>query len=88
MSKAALVAGVGMGKFTKPGAQEPYPVMASYAIRTALKDAGLDLQDVEQAYAGYCYGATTCGQRALYEVGMTGIPVINVRNACATGSTA
>jgi acetyl-CoA acetyltransferase len=62
--------------------------MASAAIRGALKDAGLGLEDVAQAYAGYCYGATTCGQRALYEVGMTGIPVVNVRNACATGSSA
>jgi len=85
---SALVAGVGMVRFSKPGAQEAYPVMASEAIRVALADAGLRLNDVAQAYAGYCYGATTCGQRALYEVGMTGIPVINVRNACATGSSA
>ncbi|MCP1470180.1 acetyl-CoA acetyltransferase [Sphingobium sp. OAS761] len=85
---SALVAGVGMVRFSKPGAQEAYPVMASEAIRVALRDAGLGLEDVAQAYAGYCYGATTCGQRALYEVGMTGIPVINVRNACATGSSA
>jgi len=77
-----------MVRFSKPGAQEPYPVMASAAIRGALEDAGLGLEDVAQAYAGYCYGATTCGQRALYEVGMTGIPVVNVRNACATGSSA
>jgi len=84
----ALVGGVGMVKFSKPGAQAPYPQMASDAIRVALADAGLQLGDVQQAYAGYCYGATTCGQRALYEVGMTGIPVINVRNACATGSSA
>jgi len=85
---SALVAGVGMVRFSKPGAQEAYTVMASEAIRVALGDAGLGLEDVAQAYAGYCYGATTCGQRALYEVGMTGIPVINVRNACATGSSA
>jgi len=88
MAGSALVGGVGMVKFSKPGAQDPYPKMASQAIRAALADAGLDLSDVQQAYAGYCYGATTCGQRALYEVGMTGIPVINVRNACATGSSA
>ena len=85
---AGLVAGVGMVKFSKPGTQDSYPKMASQAIRAALADAGLDLADVEQVFAGYCYGATTCGQRALYEVGMTGIPVINVRNACATGSSA
>lgn len=88
MTGQALVGGIGMVKFSKPGTQDPYPLMASSAIRDALADAGIGLGKVEQAFAGYCYGATTCGQRALYEVGMTGIPVVNVRNACATGSTA
>ncbi|HTU13098.1 MAG TPA: lipid-transfer protein [Allosphingosinicella sp.] len=88
MTGQALVGGIGMVKFSKPGTQDPYPIMASAAIRDALADAGIGLDRVEQALAGYCYGATTCGQRALYEVGMTGIPVVNVRNACATGSTA
>jgi acetyl-CoA acetyltransferase len=37
---------------------------------------------------GYVYGDSTAGQRALYEVGMTRIPVVNVNNNCATGSTA
>lgn len=37
---------------------------------------------------GYVYGESTCGQRALYEVGITGIPVYNVNNNCSTGSTA
>ncbi|MCB1975288.1 MAG: lipid-transfer protein, partial [Burkholderiaceae bacterium] len=43
---------------------------------------------VQQAYVGYVYGDSTSGQRALYEVGMTGIPVVNVNNNCSTGSTA
>src|SRR3546814_7796826 len=43
---------------------------------------------VQQAYAGYVYGDSTSGQKALYRVGMTGIPVINVNNNCSTGSTA
>ncbi len=84
----AFVGGVGMVKFSKPGGQEAYPLMAAAAIRAVLADANLELDAVDQVFAGYCYGATTCGQRALYEVGMTGVPVVNVRNACATGSTA
>lgn len=88
MSYRTFVAGVGMVKFSKPGQQQPYPVMAASAIRAALEDAGIAYSLVQQAYAGYCYGATTCGQRALYEVGKSGIPVFNVRNACATGSSA
>ena len=43
---------------------------------------------MQQAYVGYVYGDSTGGQRALYEVGMTGIPVVNVNNNCSTGSTA
>ncbi|MBK7792240.1 MAG: lipid-transfer protein [Betaproteobacteria bacterium] len=88
MSSQVMVAGVGMVPFAKPGASEPYNVMAVRAVRAALADAGLDYAAVRQAYAGYVYGDSTCGQRALYEVGMTGLPVVNVNNNCSTGSTA
>ena len=43
---------------------------------------------IQQAYVGYVYGDSTSGQRTLYEVGMTGIPIVNVNNNCSTGSTA
>ena len=82
------VAGVGMIAFTKPGANEPYFRMASKAGSLALADAGVDFSSVQQAYAGYVYGDSTCGQRAVYELGMTGIPIFNVNNNCSTGSTA
>src|SRR5690349_5359917 len=88
MSNAVKVIGVGMVKFAKPGAQEPYEKMAAKAIRTALADAGVDYDKVQQAYAGYVYGDSTCGQRAVYEVGMSGIPVFNLNNYCASGSSA
>lgn len=88
MSRKVVVAGVGMTPFVKPGQNAPYPAMAGAATRDALRDAGLDYPQVQQAYAGYVYGDSTSGQRALYDVGMTGIPVINVNNNCATGSTA
>ena len=88
MGDRALIAGVGMIPFVKPGANEPYPVMACQATHLALADAGLLYDQVQHAYVGYVYGDSTCGQRALYEVGMTGIPVFNVNNNCSTGSTA
>jgi len=88
MSSPVIVAGVGMIPFTKPGASAPYPVMAANAIRAALANAGVDYAKVQQAYAGYVYADSTAGQRGLYEVGMTGIPVVNVNNNCSTGSTA
>lgn len=83
-----IVAGVGMIPFTKPGANEPYPVMGSAAVRAALADAGIAYEDIQQAYAGYVYGDSCAGQRALYEAGMSGIPIVNVNNNCSTGSTA
>jgi sterol carrier protein 2 len=88
MSRNAFVTGVGMIPFAKPGASAPYHHMAAQAVRAALDDAGLSYDDVEQAYAGYVYGDSTCGQKALYQVGMTGIPIVNVNNNCSTGSTA
>lgn len=86
--KRVNVIGVGMVPFQKPGASEDYPQMGEKAIRAALKDAGVDFKDVQQAYAGYVYGDSTCGQRVVYSVGQTGIPVFNVNNNCSTGSTA
>lgn len=83
-----IVAGVGMIPFAKPGASAPYHEMGTEAVKLALADAGLGYDEVEQAYVGYVYGDSTCGQRALYPVGMTGIPIVNVNNNCSTGSTA
>ena len=88
MTRKAFVAGVGMTPFTKPGQNEPYTEMGAAAIRAALADAGLDYSAVQQAYAGYVYGDSTCGQGVIYKVGMSGIPIVNVNNNCSTGSSA
>jgi acetyl-CoA acetyltransferase len=89
MSNRTFVIGVGMTKFDKPGTKEgDYPDWAKEAGERALADAGVSYDAIEQAYAGYCYGDSTCGQRALYGLGLTGIPVINVNNNCSTGSSA
>jgi acetyl-CoA acetyltransferase len=82
------VAGVAMVPFTKPGRGAMYDAMGAEAVRGALADADLGYADVQQAYVGFCYGDSTSGQKAIYQVGLTGIPIINVNNACATGSTA
>ena len=89
MGRKVFVVGVGMTKFEKPGSKEwDYPDMAREAGTKALADAGLKITDVEQAAVGYCYGDSTCGQRAFYELGHPGIPIYNVNNNCSTGSTA
>lgn len=88
MTQKVVVAGVGMIPFTKPGQSETYPVMGEQAVRIALADAGVGYESIQQAYASYVFGDSTCGQRVLYNVGMTGIPVLNVNNNCASGSSA
>jgi sterol carrier protein 2 len=88
MASRVVVAGVGMIPFAKPGASAPYYEMGAEAGRRALADAGIRYDAVQQAYAGYVYGDSTSGQKAIYPLGMTGIPVINVNNNCSTGSTA
>ena len=88
MRRKVHILGVGMIKFAKPGASDEYDVMGAEAARAALDDAGVAYDEVEQAYAGYVFGESTCGQAAMYRVGLTGIPVYNVNNNCSTGSTA
>jgi acetyl-CoA acetyltransferase len=89
MSRKVYVVGVGMTKFEKPGSKAwDYPDMAKEAGAKALADAGIPYSEVEQAVVGYVYGESTCGQRAVYQLGLTGIPVYNVNNNCSTGSTA
>jgi len=89
MSRKVFVIGVGMTKFEKPGSKEwDYPDMGREAGQKALADAGIPFESVEQAAVGYCYGDSTCGERALYELGLNGIPIYNVNNNCSTGSTA
>jgi len=89
MGRKVYVVGVGMTKFEKPGSKEwDYPDMAKEAGEKALADAGIAYDLVEQACVGYCYGDSTCGQRAVYTLGLTGIPIYNVNNNCATGSSA
>ena len=88
-SNRVFVIGVGMTKFEKPGSREwDYPDMAREAGTGALKDAGISFADIEEAFAGYVFGDSCAGERAVYELGMTGIPIYNVNNNCSTGSTA
>ncbi len=89
MGRKTYVIGVGMTKFEKPGSRDwDYPDMAREAGTNALEDAGIEVTELEQAVVGYCYGDSTSGQRAFYELGHPGIPIYNVNNNCSTGSTA
>jgi sterol carrier protein 2 len=84
----AYIAGAGMIPILKPGKSETYEKMAEAAVRAALADAGVDYSQIEEAAAGYTMGDSCNGQEALYRLGLSGIPVVNVENACASGSSA
>jgi acetyl-CoA acyltransferase len=89
MGRKVFVIGVGMTKFEKPGSKEwDYPDMVKESGTKALDDAGVSYDEIEQAFAAYCYGESTSGQEALYGIGMSGIPIVNVNNNCSTGSSA
>ena len=81
-----------MTKFYRPGKHAyDYPDLANIAMKRALKDAEVSFEkDIEQVFVGYVYGDSCSGQKAVYTVdgGMTGVPIVNVNNNCATGSTA
>src|SRR5690242_8297351 len=82
------VAGVAMIRFGRYPDRD-VPDLGAEVVLLALKDAGLGMRDVEMMAAGCLFQANAMvGQRVLQEVGQTGIPVVNVANACATGSTA
>ncbi len=89
MKRPVFVAGVGMTKFSKPGSgARDYPDMVREAGSAALADAGIGYEQIEQVAAGYVFGESCSGQRAVMELGLTGVPVYNVNNNCASGSTA
>lgn len=88
MSEDVYVIGVDMIKFGR-FPEQSVPQIASKATLAALDDCGLGIQDMQALYCGNLYQSSAMvGQRLLQEIGQTGIPVVNVANACATGATA
>ncbi|GBE78493.1 thiolase-like protein [Sparassis latifolia] len=86
--RRSFIVGAGCTAFIKPRGTRTTEDMGLEAGTKALLDAGITYDAVEAAFVGYCYGDSTSGQRALYNLGMTGIPITNVNNNCSTGSVA
>jgi len=85
--REVAVIGVGMHPFGR-FSEKPLPDMAREAATLALKDANVEWKDIPVAYCGHVYQGMVLGQRMLAELGYTGIPIVNVEGACATGSIA
>ena len=86
--REVAVAGVGLTRFTKYEENRDYWDYGSEAILGALKDAGMELRNLQAAFCGTAYGDAGSGHHALGAIGMTGIPIVNVENACSSGSSA
>ncbi|EME43727.1 hypothetical protein DOTSEDRAFT_53046 [Dothistroma septosporum NZE10] len=83
----AYVLGVGMTEFIKPRRVREYPELGFEAGVKAMLDAQITYDEVQFGVGCFCYGGTCSAQRVFYQFGMTGIPILNTNNACATGST-
>jgi len=81
------ILGVGVSRFERRSTQT-IEQLSQQAVRLAVRDAGIDHRRIEAAFVGTAYGAAGQGQRILKDLGLTGIPVTNVENACASGAEA
>jgi acetyl-CoA acetyltransferase len=86
--RAVAIAGIGLTRFCKYEANRDYWDYGSEAIVGALKDADMEQRDLQAAFCGTSYGDIGSGHRAIGEIGMSGIPIVNVENACSSGSSA
>jgi acetyl-CoA acetyltransferase len=81
------VIGVGLHRYQKPS-QTPYPELGVAAVRAALADAGLPWDQVETAYTGTATTSMALSRLMYRHLGATGIPMMQVENASASGSSA
>ena len=86
MPDRTVIAGVGMAPFTSARSNAEH--LAERAVRSALTDAGLDAELVDQAVASHVHGDSHAGERALHRAGITGIAISNVTSGLASGSAA
>jgi acetyl-CoA acetyltransferase len=85
--KEVAVAGIGLMRWKRYADQEIYD-FGSEAILNALKDAGMEWKEIQAAFCGSVYQGTGSGHQVIKEIGMTGIPIVNVENACSSGASA
>ena len=86
--REVVIAGSGLTKFVKYEAGKDYWDYGSDAVAMALAQAEIEWPQIQAAFCGSVYADTGSGQRTLAEIGMTGIPIVNVENACSSGASA
>jgi len=91
--REVVVAGVGMCRFGRYDGEKGRPYKTFYdlgreAVVNAWKDAGIRWKDIQAAFCGSCYQGVGSGHKVLAEIGLTGIPIVNIENACSSSSSA
>jgi len=86
-SRTVYIAGIGIIKWGYFPEKESYE-LAAESILNSLEDAEMKWEEIQAAYCGSVYQGTGSGHQAVKEIGLTGIPVINIENACSSGSSA
>jgi len=85
--REVVVAGIGLVPWRRYEDQEIYD-FGSEAVLNALKDADMEWRDIQAAFCGSVYQGTCSGHQVLKEIGLSGIPIVNVENACSSGASA
>lgn len=85
--REVVIAGIGITRWGVYPELEWYD-FGSEAVFSALKDADFEFDDVQIAFSGSCYQGISSGHKVLAEIGKSGIPIINIENACSSSSSA
>ncbi|MFC1532228.1 thiolase family protein [Thermodesulfobacteriota bacterium] len=88
--REVVIAGVGLTRFDRYDGEKGRPLkefydLGSEAIQMALEDAGVEWNEIQGAFCGSVYCGTGAGHQSIEKIGLTGIPIINVENACSSG---
>jgi len=85
--REVVVGGIGLVRWQRYEGQEIYD-FGSDAILNAVKDAEMEWKNIQAAFCGSVYQGTGSGHQVIKEIGLTGIPIVNVENACSSGASA
>jgi acetyl-CoA C-acetyltransferase len=88
MADSVLIAGVGMTPFTPLSARQSTASMTERSIRAVLEDARIDYDLVDQVFTSCVHAEAGSGEQVLAHAGLTGVPIFNFSDGCASGSTA
>jgi acetyl-CoA acetyltransferase len=92
-AREVFLAGAGMTRFDSYDGEQGRPYrefsdLGSEAVLKALEEAGMAWKDIQAAFCGSVFCGTASGHQTLGKIGQTGIPIVNVENACSSGSSA